>query len=96
MVQTLVENGVKHGISKLTEGGLIQVRAKVEDDYLKISIRNSGQYHLNGHKKRGGLGLSNTMQRLKLLYGQEAHFAISNENDNFVLTELIIPHLTIT
>jgi sensor histidine kinase YesM len=96
MIQTLVENGVKHGISKLTEGGVIQVKAKVEKDHLRISIRNSGQYHLNGSKKRGGLGLSNTMQRLKLLYGKEAHFAISNENDNFVLTELIIPHLTIT
>ncbi len=96
MVQTLVENGVKHGISKLTKGGTIQVKAKVENDYLRISIRNSGQYHLNGSKKRGGLGLSNTTQRLKLLYGKDAHFAISNENDNFVLTELIIPHLTNT
>jgi len=96
MVQTLVENGVKHGISKLTKGGIIQVKAKVENSHLKISIRNSGHYHLNGSKKRGGLGLANTSQRLKLLYGKEAHFAIRNENDNFVLTELIIPHLTTT
>ena len=97
MVQTLVENGVKHGISKLTEGGMIQVKASVENDYLKIVIRNSGHYHLNGHsKKRGGLGLSNTAQRLKLLYGDEARFTITNENDNFVRTELIIPHVTNT
>jgi two-component system, LytTR family, sensor kinase len=94
MIQTLVENGVKHGISKLTEGGMIQLQAKVENDRLRISIRNSGQYFLNGHKKRGGLGLSNTTQRLKLLYGKEAHFAISNESNSFVLTELTIPHLT--
>ncbi len=96
MIQTLVENGVKHGISKLTEGGIIQVKTKVENDTLRISIRNSGQYHMNGHKKKGGLGLSNTSQRLKLLYGKEAHFSISNESDSFVLTELIIPHLTTT
>jgi len=96
MIQTLVENGVKHGISKLTEGGIIQVKTKVENDTLRISIRNSGQYHLNGHKKKGGLGLSNTSQRLKLLYGKDAHFSISNESDSFVLTELIIPHLTTT
>lgn len=95
MVQTLVENGVKHGISKLTEGGIIQLRATVEKDHLKIVIRNSGHYHLNGHsKKRGGLGLSNTAQRLKLLYGDDARFTINNENDNFVRTELIIPYLT--
>lgn len=95
MVQTLVENGVKHGISKLTEGGLIALSTKVEGNQLKIIIRNSGHYHLNGHhKKRGGLGLSNTAQRLKLLYGDEARFSINNEKDNFVKTELIIPHLT--
>ena len=96
MIQTLVENGVKHGISKLTVGGIIQVKTKVENDTLRISIRNSGQYQMNGHKKKGGLGLSNTSQRLKLLYGKDAHFSISNESDSFVLTELIIPHLTTT
>ncbi|MBL7873361.1 MAG: histidine kinase [Cyclobacteriaceae bacterium] len=93
MIQTLVENGVKHGISKLTEGGLVHLQTKVEQGKLKIQIRNSGHYHVNGHKKRAGLGLVNTTQRLKLLYGSEAHFAINNENDNFVLTEIIIPHL---
>lgn len=92
MVQTLVENGVKHGISKLTEGGVIQLKTKVERGKLSIRIRNSGQYHAtNGHKRRGGLGLVNTSQRLKLLYGEDAYFAISNEKDNFVLTEIIIP-----
>jgi two-component system LytT family sensor kinase len=96
MIQTLVENGVKHGISKLTEGGLIQLSAKVENGQLHIRIRNSGQYHLNGHKKRAGLGLSNTSQRLKLLYGGNAHFTIHNENDKFVVTEIIIPYKTTT
>lgn len=93
MVQTLVENGVKHGISKLTEGGIIQLKTKVENGKLTIRIRNSGQYHAtNGHKRtRSGLGLINTSQRLKLLYGEDAYFAISNERDNFVLTEIIIP-----
>ncbi len=95
MIQTLVENGVKHGISKLTEGGLIQLKTKVEKGKLNINIRNSGQYHINSNKRRG-LGLVNTAQRLKLLYGNEAHFAISNENDNFVLTEITIPHLHTT
>jgi hypothetical protein len=93
MIQTLVENGVKHGISKLTEGGIVHLQTKVEKGKLKILIRNSGHYQVNGHKRRMGLGLINTSQRLKLLYGNEAHFAINNEKDNFVLTEIIIPHL---
>jgi two-component system, LytTR family, sensor kinase len=91
MIQTLVENGVKHGISKLKQGGLVQVSTKIIDDELKIRIRNSGHY-VNGHEATG-LGLSNTIQRLKLLYGEEASFRIMNEKDNFVLSEISIPHL---
>jgi two-component system LytT family sensor kinase len=90
MIQTLVENGIKHGISKLTAGGIIQVRTVVEKGKLKISIRNSGHL-VNGVKKNSGIGLKNTFQRLKLIYGDEAAFRIVNENDNFVLTEIVIP-----
>lgn len=95
MIQTLVENGIKHGISKLTEGGIVQIKTKVDGDHLKIHIRNSGKFVANGHKKEtgGGLGLENTKQRLKLIYGDEASFRILTEKDNFVLTEIIIPHL---
>lgn len=92
MIQTLVENGIKHGISKLTPGGVIQLRTMVEKNHLTIHIRNSGHL-VNGVKrgKGGGLGLKNTVQRLKLLYGDDASFRIVNENDNFVLTEIVIP-----
>lgn len=90
MIQTLVENGIKHGISHLTEGGTISVKTVIIDDELKIQISNSGRY-VNGRK--GGLGLSNTVQRLKLLYGDAAYLKIINEKNNFVLTEVKIPHL---
>lgn len=92
MIQTLVENGIKHGISKLTQGGTIHVKTLVDKNRLKIQIRNSGHL-LNGTRKGkfGGTGIKNTMQRLKLLYGEDASFRIVNENNNFVLTEIIIP-----
>ncbi|MBA4053121.1 MAG: histidine kinase [Marivirga sp.] len=91
MIQTLVENGIKHGISKLTPGGIIQLKTDVVNDRLKIHIRNSGHL-VNGTKRsKSGLGLKNTVQRLKLIYGDDASFRIVNENDNFVLTELVIP-----
>ena len=91
MIQTLVENGIKHGISKLTAGGTIQMKTLVENNHLRIRIRNSGRL-VNGEKtSKDGLGLKNTVQRLKLIYGDDASFRIVNENDNFVLTEIIIP-----
>jgi len=93
MIQTLVENGIKHGISRLTEGGLIQIKTVVENNVLSIQIRNSGQY-INGVKRTtGGLGLENTKQRLKLVYGKSATFRILTENDSFVLTEIRIPQI---
>jgi two-component system, LytTR family, sensor kinase len=91
MIQTLVENGIKHGISKLTQGGVVQVKTSILNRKLKIHIRNSGHL-INGAKRsKTGLGLKNTIQRLKLIYGDDASFRIVNENDNFVLTEIIIP-----
>ncbi|MDL5047657.1 histidine kinase [Oscillatoria amoena NRMC-F 0135] len=94
MVQTLVENGVKHGVSKLKAGGLIQVLTRVENEKLKIQIRNSGHL-LNGvRRSTSGVGLQNTVHRLRLLYGDSASFRIVNEMNNFVLTEIIIPQTT--
>ncbi|HEY4653113.1 MAG TPA: histidine kinase [Cyclobacteriaceae bacterium] len=91
MIQTLVENGIKHGISKLKEGGIIQLNTTVRDGSLRIQIRNSG-HMVNGAKRsKSGLGIKNTIQRLKLIYGDRSAFRIANENDNFVLTEIIIP-----
>ena len=90
MMQTIVENGIKHGISKLTAGGVIHLKTTVENDRLRIHIRNTG--HLNGQLKESeGLGIKNTIQRLKLIYGDSASFRIVNENNNFVLTEIVIP-----
>ena len=93
MIQTLVENGVKHGIAKLTEGGLIQMKTTVENNFLRIQIRNSGQYINGGKKAYSGLGLENTRQRLALIYGDQASFKILTENNGFVLTEIVLPHL---
>ncbi len=93
MIQTLVENGIKHGISKLTAGGIIQMKTTVHNDRLTIQIRNSGQYMNGARRNSGGLGLENTKQRLKLIYGGKASFRIMTENDTFVLTEIEIPHL---
>ena len=93
MIQTLVENGIKHGISKLTEGGSIHLKTAVVNDRLKIQIRNSGVYVNGARRSSGGLGLENTTQRLKLIYGESATFRILTEKNNFVLVEVEIPHI---
>ncbi len=89
MIQTLVENGIKHGISKLKDGGIIKIAAHVNDSSLIIKIRNSGKYFNQG--KQVGYGIANTVQRLKIIYGENANFRIINEDPDFVLTEIKIP-----
>ena len=91
MIQTLIENGIKHGISKLKEGGLIKLETFIDkQSNLIIRIRNSGTFKTKTDAIPGH-GLMNTKRRLKLLYGEQAEFHISNGTDNMVLTEVIIP-----
>ena len=80
MVQTLVENGIKHGVATLTKGGEISLRAWEEEGHLKIQIRNSGQYVNGADVISSGYGIENTQQRLNLIFGKSASLKIGNEN----------------
>lgn len=91
MVQTLVENGIKHGVSKITSGGKILIDAKTVDKKLVIEINNSGKFSEEALKNSAGFGISNTKHRLALLYGESASLALTNGNDNTVIAKLIIP-----
>lgn len=90
MIQTLVENGIKHGISKLINGGVLEIETIVKDDTLIIKIINSGQL-LEKEVAESGFGIKNTKQRLQLLYGNTASLKLMNIDSSRVLTELIIP-----
>lgn len=91
MVQTLVENGIKHGISKITSGGEVFIDTKTENAKLIIEIRNTGNVSEDAIKYSHGFGISNTKHRLALLYGENASFTLVNENQKTVLAKLIIP-----
>ena len=90
MVQTLVENGVKHGISKLKHGGKIVITSIVDKGMLNVEIRNTGQL-ADSSKSNKGFGIKNTRKRLKMIYGGQASFELSNENDETVLTQIKLP-----
>jgi len=95
MIQTLIENGIKHGVAKRTEGGEIQLKSTLlsnsNGSKLRIEIRNSGRFSEEQLKNSHGFGVSNTKHRLNLLFGDDAHFTIKNENGDTVLAEVEIP-----
>lgn len=89
MIQTLVENALKHGISTLKNGGIISITSAIKDAQLVIVIKNSGQYApKNNHE---GLGIENTKQRLAILYDERAQFLIQNTDTEQVEATLSIP-----
>lgn len=100
MLQTIVENAIKHGISNLVKGGLIEIKCREGlQEELYIQVKNSGYLNPNPSKNRkdgGGHGLENTKQRLKLLYGERATFRIFNSGNQFVITEIKIPKQRVT
>ena len=91
MIQTIVENGIKHGVNKRTEGGKITVNSKMNGSNLIIQIKNSGQINEESLRHSKGFGIDNTKQRLNLLYGDKAVFTIKNESPDVVLAEIKIP-----
>jgi two-component system LytT family sensor kinase len=89
MIQTLVENAIKHGISHLVDGGEIIIKATLEDDTFKISVKNTGQIISNITSLKG-VGVENTTNRLQILYGNKAKFKLENFDDKNVITEVSI------
>lgn len=88
-IQLLVENAIKHGISKLSAGGNIGIQAGLKDNYLKIEVTNDGQ--LKKSSKKEGIGLKNLIERLQILFGQFAELKLENSSMKTVTATLKIP-----
>lgn len=89
MLQTLVENAIKHGISKQVSGGSIKIISDFRDDHHELIVQNTGK--LNGHNRSDGFGLASTSNRLKLLFGSKAFFEIKDVDNNMVEAKVIMP-----
>jgi len=76
LLQPLVENAVRHGIASVVEGGTIAIRSEFHDSQLQIVVKNWGVVAAREDKPMNGIGLSNTIERLKTLYGLEQKFTL--------------------
>ena len=88
MLQTLVENAIKHGIGKQINGGIVKVTSDFNNDYHELIVQNSGC--LNGSINDNGFGLSSTRNRLYLLFGDKAKFDIAQVGE-LVVARVLIP-----
>jgi hypothetical protein len=77
LLQPLVENAVRYGVAPLIDGGSITINSALRANRLRIMIVNSGRRGEGEQKKNGnGIGLGNTAERLKSLYGTNFEFSL--------------------
>ena len=88
MLQTLVENAIKHGLSKQPGDCIIKIVSKFEDQKHILKVINTGILHT---EENDGFGLQSTRERLNILYRGEAHFEIYQCQPNQVTAKLTIP-----
>ena len=94
ILQPLVENAIKHGISPKAGGGRIDIGAARSNGHLVLSVSDDGVgMPAEGLKsRRDGVGLSNTRRRLKHLYGEEHRFELSAPQADGLRVDLEIPY----
>ncbi|HLW84876.1 MAG TPA: histidine kinase [Candidatus Sulfotelmatobacter sp.] len=91
ILQPLVENAIRHGVSSAREGGWVEVAATQKDGTLEIQVRNS----VGGKMPSGtGVGLRNTETRLKYLYSGDASLHLTVSEDRIATASLILPALS--
>jgi two-component system LytT family sensor kinase len=88
MLQTLVENAIKHGLNKQPGNCLIKIISKYEHNKHVLQVQNTG--HLNPNEQ-DGFGLQSTRERLNILYKGQAEFEIKQYQPFQVIAQLIIP-----
>src|ERR1700691_495629 len=101
LLQPLVENCIKHGLSPKVEGGSITLRSRVIKSRLVVGVQDDGVgmgaaqllVHPDGFGG-GGIGMANVAERLKVLYGDAAKMIIENREGGGTLIRLRLPILS--
>jgi len=100
LLQPLVENSIKHGLSSKIDGGSIYLRSQIADDHVNIEVEDDGVGMASAQLLErpaglgeGGIGIANVAERLKVLYGETARMTIDSHNGTGTLVRLRLPIL---
>ena len=91
MLQTLVENAIKHGLEPVTGGGTVWIIARESDGKVSVTVADDGR-GFGGESAGTGVGLRNIRERLKLAYGADASFSIGPNFPSGVAATLVLPN----
>lgn len=96
LLQPLVENSIRHGLSSKVEGGTITLRARGNNGRLVIEVEDDGvgipESELSGILNKG-IGVSNVRERLKVLYNQDYRMLIDSQAGRGTRIEIELPEM---
>jgi signal transduction histidine kinase len=92
MIQTLVENAIKHGLEPKPEGGSLKVRAEIVHGKLAVSVADSGLGFGRAATAGTGVGLANIRERLQLLYGGRAALTVTENAGGGTVVTITVPY----
>ncbi|WP_396616178.1 sensor histidine kinase [Lysobacter soli] len=90
VLQTLVENAIKHGLEPRTGGGTVWIRARRVDDVVAVTVADDGE-GFNTKNSGTGIGLKNVRERLRLLYGASAALSVVANFPSGVAATISVP-----
>ena len=94
MIQTLVENAIKHGLEPKAEGGTLVVAAEVVHGNLAVSVADTGLGFGKAATSGTGIGLANIRERLALLYGGRAQLAVTDNPGGGTTVTITVPYVS--
>lgn len=95
MIQTLVENAVKHGLEPKPEGGRLRVKAEILHGKLALSVADTGMGFGRAATAGTGVGLANIRERLELLYGSKAALTVTENPGGGTVATITVPYRTV-
>jgi LytS/YehU family sensor histidine kinase len=91
LLQPLVENAIRHGVSRRADGGRVDVRAWRENGSLRLEVRDDGPGLPEAAFESSGIGLANTRARLERLHGADYRFELANLPEGGALASVRFP-----
>ena len=92
MLQSLVENAIKHGLEPRPEGGSVSVAAEVSHGKLAVTVADTGVGFGRASTAGTGTGLESIRERLKLIYGAEAQLRIAENAPHGTRATIVVPY----